>query len=49
MKILAIVLPLLAVLLCGKPVRALLTVPLCVIGWLSRCDLCVVNSQRDSG
>lgn len=34
MKILAIVLPPLAVLLCGKPIRALLTVGLCVLFWL---------------
>jgi len=34
MKILAIVLPPLAVLLCGKPVRALLTIPLWALGIL---------------
>ena len=34
MKILAIVLPPVAVLLCGKPIRALITVPLCVLAWL---------------
>ena len=34
MKVLAIVLPPLAVLLCGKPVRALMTIPLCILGWV---------------
>ena len=34
MKLMAIFLPPLAVLLCGKPLRALLTVPLCLVGWI---------------
>jgi len=34
MKLLAIILPPVAVLLCGKPLRAILTVPLCILGWI---------------
>jgi uncharacterized membrane protein YqaE (UPF0057 family) len=31
--LLAVVLPPLAVLLCGKPFQALLSIPLCLMGW----------------
>ena len=34
MKLLAIVFPPLAVLLCGKPIRALITAALCVLLWI---------------
>jgi len=33
MRLIAIFIPPLAVLLCRKPIRALLTVPLCVLFW----------------
>jgi len=33
MRLIAVFLPPIAVLLCGKPIRALLTVPLCALFW----------------